>query len=198
MYCPGCATEITENLKYCKRCGSNLTGIRDAMVRAGSGEAQNFDWSKTWVAEMLLNQEERDRLKGITPEIKRYNEIKAGVIVACVGLGVSIFLNILMAGVATANPQEAPILDKIWVAGIIPIMVGIALIINGVFISKRMNKETGVSAERVPTNPLRNLSGYRMQAGEEPAALPEPGMPVPPDFSVAEPSTQRIPDANRD
>lgn len=198
MYCPGCATEITESLKFCKRCGANLTGVRDAMFRAASGEPQNFDWSKTWLAGMLLNEDERDRLKGITPEIKRYNEIKAGVIVACVGIGVSIFLNILMAGVATTNPNEAPILDKIWVAGIIPIMVGIALIINGVFISKRMNKETGVTTERVPTNPLRSVPGYRIQTSDEPAALPEARMPVPPDFSVAEPSTQRIPDSNRD
>ena len=198
MYCPGCATEITENLKFCKRCGANISGVRDAMVRAGSGEPQNFDWSKTWVAGMLLNEEERDRLKGVTPEIKRYNEIKAGVIVACVGIGVSIFLNILMSGVAGVNPQEAQILNKIWVAGIIPIMVGLALIINGVFISKQMNKEKGVTAERVPTNPLRSVPGYRIEASDEPAALPEARMPVPPDFSVAEPSTQRMPDSNRD
>ena len=198
MYCPGCATEITENLKFCKRCGANLSGVRDALVRAAGGESQTFDWSKTWVPGMLLNEEERDRLKGITPEIKRYNEIKAGVIVACVGIGVSIFLNIVMAGVAQANPQDAPILERVWVAGIIPIMVGIALIINGAFISKRMSKEKDVISQRVPTNPLGNVSAYRMQGSEEPAALPEPRIPVPPDFSVAEPSTQRMPDSNRD
>ena len=49
---------------------------------------EKFDWSKTWVAEMFMSEEERKRRKaemerqrGITPEIRRYNEIKAGVIV---------------------------------------------------------------------------------------------------------------------
>ena len=113
MFCPRCALEVTESLKFCKQCGANLTGVRDAMMRGASGtsgETPAFDWSKTWVAEMLMSEEERDRVKGINPEIKRYNEIKAGVITTCVGIGVSIFLNILMSGIAAQNPNDAEIL----------------------------------------------------------------------------------------
>ena len=201
MYCPGCAIEVTENLKFCKRCGSNLTGVRDAMERAQSGvldEGSNFDWNKTWVAEMLLRPEERDRMRGITPEVKRYNEIKAGVITACIGVGVCIFLNIFMAGIASAKPEKAEILSRIWVAGIIPLMVGLALIINGTFVSKRMNKTLGDTTDRVPTNPLSDAPGTRMRVSEERPALSEARFPVQPDFSVAEPSTKRMPDSNPD
>jgi len=34
-------------------------------------------------------------------------------------------------------PSDAAILGSIWIAGIIPFLVGLALIINGLFVSKR-------------------------------------------------------------
>ena len=80
-------------------------------------------------------------------------------------------------------------------------MVGLALIINGMFISRKMNRALGAAPERVSTNPLGNPvgnpQGGRLRAGNEPPALEEPRMPAQPDFSVAEPSTQRMPDSNQ-
>jgi hypothetical protein len=72
--------------------------------------------------------------------MKRYTEIKAGVIVSSVGLGVMIFLNALMQGIissAHAPPGDAAILSRIWLAGIIPFLVGLALVVNGWFVSKK-------------------------------------------------------------
>jgi len=107
--------------------------------------AAKFDWSNTWVAEMFmsgqaheLRKREMERRLGITPEVKRYNEIKAGVIVSSVGVAVSIFLHFLMHAIAAQNPRDAELLNSIWLAGLIPFMVGIALIINGVVVSKKM------------------------------------------------------------
>jgi hypothetical protein len=85
-----------------------------------------------------LRKREMERQLGITPEVKRYNEIKAGVIVSCVGVGVSIFLHFLMHAIAAQNPPDAELLNSIWLAGLIPVMVGLALIINGVVVSKKM------------------------------------------------------------
>jgi hypothetical protein len=117
--------------------------VREAL---DAPEGKKFDWGNTWVAEMFMSgqaaeirKREMERQLGITPEVKRYNEIKAGVIVSCVGIGVSVFLFLLMMGIAaSAGPDDAAILLRVWVAGIIPFMVGLALIINGLFVSKKM------------------------------------------------------------
>ena len=55
-----------------------------------------------------------------------------------VGVAVSIFLHFLMHAIAAQNPRDAELLNSIWLAGLIPFMVGIALIINGVVVSKKM------------------------------------------------------------
>src|SRR6185295_6622822 len=85
-----------------------------------------------------MRQLEMERRLGITPEVKRYNEIKAGVIVSAVGVGVSIFLYFIMGAIALKEPQDAELLTRIWLAGVIPFMVGLALIINGLVVSKKM------------------------------------------------------------
>ena len=88
---------------------------------------------------------EIERLQGITPEIKRNNEIKAGVITASVGTAITILLFVLMGGIIESgrvSDAAAAILSRIWVAGLIPIFVGAALIFNGMYISKRPNAGT--------------------------------------------------------
>jgi hypothetical protein len=146
MFCPKCGSTQSDELKFCKACGANLGVVRDAL-HTGQGPA-NFDWSKTWVAEMFQNSDESvrraaelERLQGITPETKRRNEVKAGVITASVGIGLMIFLYYLMQGIilsGTPKPGDAEILSRIWLAGIIPFMVGIALIINGTIVSLKI------------------------------------------------------------
>ena len=145
MLCPRCASNQSDEIRFCTFCGANLQAVREAIE---APEGKKFDWSNTWVAEMFMSgqaaeirKQEMERRLGITPEVKRYNEIKAGVICGCVGIGVSVFLYFLMLGIAgNATPQDAAILQRVWVAGIIPFMVGLALIINGVVVSKKMNE----------------------------------------------------------
>src|SRR5215831_8705115 len=104
MICPRCATEQPVELKFCKSCGANLEAIRQVLdARNVPGK---IDWNRTWVAEMFLTNAERkrrdeeiERQRGITPEIKRRNEIKAGVITSCAGAAVAIFLYVLMQGI---------------------------------------------------------------------------------------------------
>ena len=143
MICPRCASNQGDDIKFCTSCGANLQAVREAMQVAEP--AAKFDWSNTWVAEMFmsgqaheLRKREMERRLGITPEVKRYNEIKAGVIVSSVGVAVSIFLHFLMHAIAAQNPRDAELLNSIWLAGLIPFMVGLALIINGVVVSKKM------------------------------------------------------------
>ena len=144
MLCPRCASNQSDEIKFCTFCGANLQAVRDALASPEAGK--KFDWSETWVAEMFMSAEANERRKvemerrlGITPEIKRYREIKAGVILSCIGIGLAIFLFIFMQGViAHVEPKDAEIISRLWIAGILPLMVGLALMINGAVVSKKL------------------------------------------------------------
>jgi len=155
MFCPQCGSTQSDELKFCKSCGANLQALRQVLSSREDGE--KFSWNKTWLAEMFMSSEESlkhqaqlERLQGITPETKRLMEIKAGVITASVGLGLMILLYVLMEGIIAGGkvpPEAVPILNRLWVVGVIPLLVGAALIINGVFISKKGEPEPVVPAE---------------------------------------------------
>jgi hypothetical protein len=114
-------------------------------------------------AESKRRKEELDHRRGIAPEVTRYNEIKGGVIAGSVGLALAIFLNVFMHGLILSGsvaPDVAQILSRLWIVGVIPLFVGIALIINGVFVSKRLAEiarraaQTGLGIPEKRTNPL--------------------------------------------
>lgn len=146
MFCPQCGSTQSEDLKFCKVCGVNLYAVMQ--VVAAREPEEKFDWSKTWVQEMFLSADEKKRRKeeierqrGITPEIKRYNEIKAGVIVSSVGIALAIFLFVFMGGLianSKVSQDAAEILSRLWVAGVIPLFVGLALITNGIVVSRKL------------------------------------------------------------
>ena len=118
MFCPQCGSQ-NDTLRFCKSCGLSLEAVRHATAMRKPDD--KFE-------------------RGVTPENKRYAEIKAGVIASSVGVGVMIFLYFLMQGIILSGenpPSDAAILSRIWLAGIIPFFVGFALIVNGSFVSKR-------------------------------------------------------------
>jgi hypothetical protein len=202
MFCPQCGLTQSDEMKFCKACGANLQAVR--LAAASREDADKFDWSKTWVAEMFLSESERkrrnealERQRGITPEVKRYNEIKAGVITSCVGIGVMIFLAVFMQGIILSgqnSPGDNEILSRIWVSGVIPFFVGLALIINGLFVSKRQ-AEAARRSIRADPNPSDNR--VTTNSLDEPA-LPRSLRPaddsgfIPPDFSVTDSTTRHL------
>jgi hypothetical protein len=193
MFCPQCGSTQNDELKFCKSCGVNLDAVRQAAALRDPGE--KFDWSRTWVAEMFLSESERKRRneqiqreRGITPEMKRYTEIKAGVITSSVGVGLMIFLYFLMQGIILSgqNPaSDAAILSRIWIAGVIPFLVGVALILNGLFVSKRL-----VSIAMREQQSKENI----LKRGEETPKLPAADTAefIPPKFGVTEGTTKHL------
>lgn len=177
MFCPQCGSSQADDLKYCKNCGGNLKGVRQAVASREAGG--KIDWNKTWVAEMFLSEGEREKRKeqlererGITPEVKRQNEVKAGVITAFVGIGVAIFLFVFMEGVIRSlhNPgSEVEILSRLWIAGVIPFFVGLGLIINGMFVGRDRRR-------KVSTDPLAGIPTYpQLSATDTQRFIESPG-----------------------
>ena len=193
MYCPRCGSSQSEDLKFCKVCGANLYAVRQVVDTRETSE--NIDRNKPWFAELALSdaeskrrKEELDHRRGITPDVRRYNEIKAGVITGSVGLALSIFLSVFMQGLILSgkvSPEAAEILSRLWIAGVIPLFVGIALIINGVFVSKRLAEiarqaaHPGQSLAEKDTNPLALNSADTTEF-------------IPSGFSVTEETTKHL------
>ena len=194
MFCPRCGSTQNDELKFCKVCGANLFAVRQAVDNREP--AEKVDWRKNWVAEVVHRQgeskrrkEEIDRLCGLTPEVKlRYDEIKAGIITGSVGFGIAIFLYVFMQGIilsGNVTPNTAEILSRLWIAGVLPLFVGIALTINGVLVTKRL-------VEIASQNPLtgrNNLEGDLNPQSLGPADTAEF---IPSGFSVTDQTTKHL------
>jgi hypothetical protein len=201
MFCPQCGTNQNDDLRFCKACGVNLHAVRQAVETRDTGG--KIDWSKTWVAEMFLSESERKRReqelevqRGITPEIKRYNEIKAGVIVSSIGIALMIFLAIFMEGIVVGGkvPHDtAEILSRIWVAGIIPFMIGLGLLINGIVVSKKLvaARERELRAGNKTTDALDQTAAPPLLSSADTTEF------VPANFSVTEDTTKHLHSPNR-
>ncbi|PYS52748.1 MAG: hypothetical protein DMF68_00940 [Acidobacteria bacterium] len=193
MFCPKCGANQNEEMKFCNLCGANLYAVRQVVDSRETEE--KLDWSKTWVADMFLSQEERKRRKqeleresGITPEVKRYNEIKGGIITSCVGVGLMIFLYVITEGLIRGLdlPRVAvEILSRAWVIGVLPFFVGIGLMINGLFASKNLLK---ASENELPTKP------DAIKESAEPRSLrsADTNEFIPSSFSVTEGTTKHL------
>ena len=147
MFCPQCGINQSDDLKFCKSCGANLLAVRQVVTTRGptSETGGKFDWSKTWVAEMMLSESEREkrreeieRQRGIAPgSTQSQKEIKGGVITASVGVGLMIFLNVFFQGLITGGnigSNAVPILARLSIVGVIPLFVCVGLLINGLFV----------------------------------------------------------------
>lgn len=193
MFCPQCGTKQSDEFKFCKLCGVNLQAVGQVINTREAVEP--FDWSKTWVTEMFLSageqarrKEELDRQRGITPEIKRYKEIKAGVITGSVGIGVAVFLFILMQGIILSGEVSqggAEILRRVWAVGIIPLFIGLAIIINGLLVSRKIVE---VTKREAPTEP----KVLNQSAAPPSLRAADTAEFIPPDFSVTEEATKHL------
>jgi hypothetical protein len=190
MYCPSCGIETSDQTKYCTKCGINLRSVKEAMI----GDKQNKhtfqdteshaspDTWQPWWWEMVVKEKKK------SPEEKRIGEIKEGVITSCVGLSITIFLFFLMSAVSIdLDPKVSAILQAVPYAGIIPFLIGLGIIFNGLFLSKRLvdlNREReqankqNLFSTAADTAPVHRLS----ESYQSPVA----------DFSVTESTTTKL------
>ena len=193
MFCPRCGASSNEELKFCKACGANLYAVRQVVDTKDT--SVKIDRSKPWVADIALSdaeskrrKEELDHLRGITPEVRRYNEIKAGVITGSIGLAIAIFLIVFMQGLVLSgkvSPEAAEILSRLWVVGVIPMFVGMALVINGVFVSKKLAQIARQAAQPASSFPEKDTNPLALRSAETTEFIPS-------GFSVTEDTTKHL------
>ena len=203
MFCPRCGTNQSEEFRFCKLCGANLQAVRRAVATREPGE--KADRGTGWVAETPPGEVERvgggqeiEHECGVPPEVKRYNEIKSGVITSCVGLGVSIFLFFFMQGVILSGqnpPGEAEIIGRLWIVGVIPFLIGIGLIINGVFVGKKLVEAAAKESPREAATAA--LVGTPAQAEHRALGPADTTQFIPQDFSVTENTTRHLSGSGR-
>lgn len=191
MFCPRCGSSQNDELKFCTVCGVNLLSVRHAVEAPETGEkTDRGNWFATIAAdaESHRRKEELDHQRGITAEIKRYNEIKGGVITASVGLAFAIFVDVFMHGLVLSGkvgPDVAEILTRLWIAGLIPMFIGVALIVNGMFISKRLAKIVREAAQLNPGLPEKDTNPLALRSAETTEFIPT-------NFSVSEGTTKHL------
>ena len=193
MFCPRCGATQDEKVKFCKSCGANIYAVRQVVDTKTTD--QSLERTAPWFAGMAISdaesrrrQEELDHQRGIAPEMRRYNEIKGGVITGSVGLGFAIFLYFFMQGIilsGNVSPSAAEIISRIWIAGVIPLLIGLSLIINGVFVSKKLAQVVRKAAELSPGTPEKETNPLELRSAETTEFVPS-------GFSVTEGTTKHL------
>src|SRR5262249_37446823 len=103
-----------------------------------------------------------------------------------VGIGISIVLFVLMQGIALGGkvPNDtAEILVRLWIAGVIPFLVGLALIINGLVVGRKL----------LETARANQLPGLDAEQQKKPALKPaDTNEFIPANYSVTDQTTQHL------
>ena len=190
MFCPQCGIETHEQLKYCKQCGTNLRRIMGVMGKGGAGYKLGSEatfWHEDWIEE---RREARENKRNRSPEEKRLLEIKSGVITSSVGLGVMLFLFFMMSAVANLNgiPEDVSwILTAIPSVGLIPFLLGLGIIFNGVFVSKKI-VQLKLEQEQRSRQPLFSPTPETAPVSH----LQQGGESIISDFSITESTTSKL------
>lgn len=152
MYCPQCGTLSPDDRKFCTTCGLNLALISDVILHRSRSAKGGSSWPS--LMEMIFGKQREP-----TPEERRLNDIRNGIITMLTGAGITIFLYFLLNAVATrpdVRPEDAPIIRAVALCGVIPFMVGVGLLINGLFFWKlgpKVSPSTVETARESPPSP---------------------------------------------
>src|SRR3954469_10965542 len=122
MFCPSCGSEERQASQYCRACGTDLRTVRISLERPDSITASAVsarDEIGRAVAQKIREVQDARELKKVaedvlpqiekfleSPEEKRLRRMRAGVVVASIGAGVTIMMA-LMGSIARAADIEA-------------------------------------------------------------------------------------------
>src|ERR1700730_9270338 len=139
MYCPTCGSEERQISQYCRACGTDLRVVRKGLERPDTITASAVsarEQISQVMAEKIRQMESSDDLKKVaedvlpqiekfleSPEERRLRRVRAGVIVAAVGLGATVITFFM----AMMKSDMFPFLGL----SLITFMIGLGFILNG-------------------------------------------------------------------
>ena len=189
MYCPTCGSEERQLSQYCRACGTDLRSVRQGLERpdtitasavsareqislALADRIRQLETGKDLehVAEEVLPQLEKFLE---SPEEKRLRRLRAGVITALIGLGMSL-------AIFLASLQASDLIPFI-ALGLIVLFIGIGIVINGVFLTIPRKTFADRSAEADAQRELES----QIQNFAPPANQPRPLAPSTNDLTTS-------------
>ena len=176
MYCPSCGSEERQLSQFCRACGTDLRIVRnslenpDAVTQSAVSARENIGMA---VADKIRQMSSAKELKKVaedvlphfekfleSPEEKRLRRIRAGIIMAAIGLGASLVLFIM----ALDKGQFVPFLTPAFVT----FLVGVGIIVNGLLFTVPQKQLPGEAYDALSQKVLD--SGANRLPYEAPAA----------------------------
>ena len=149
MFCPSCGSEERQATQFCRACGTDLRAVRTSLERPDSITASAVSAREEIgraVAQKIREVEDTRELKHVTshvlpeiekflesPEEKRLRRMRAGIVVASIGVGVTIMMALLGSIAREADGQG-------FVggagAGLVLFFIGLGLLLNAFFFTR--------------------------------------------------------------
>ncbi|HEV2834647.1 MAG TPA: hypothetical protein VGW58_04970 [Pyrinomonadaceae bacterium] len=150
MYCPSCGSEERQLSQFCRACGTDLRVVRNSLERPDAITASAVSAREQMglaIADQIRQMRTGKDLEHVaedvlpsfekfleSPEERRLRRVRAGVITASIGFG----LTLVTLLVAIDNGAFFPVLP-----GFITFMIGIGLIVNGLLFTVPRKKLPG-------------------------------------------------------
>lgn len=144
MYCPSCGTEERNTSQFCRACGMDMRRLRtslqrpDAITMSAASAREEIGRAIATKIQTLKSANDLKKVaEEVLPEVEKFLEspaerrlrrLRGGVITSAVGLGATFIL--LFSKVVIM-----PIAMFGWTAGLLVFLIGIGIIINGLFLS---------------------------------------------------------------
>jgi hypothetical protein len=181
MFCPKCGAEDPKSSQFCRACGTELQTVRTALERPDSitssaisareeigiaiaSKIKEFESAhdlRSAVYELLPAIEaflESPEERRVRSEERRLKQVRDGVLTSAAGLAVTLLFMLLRSYKISFVPDD--ILLILSLAGIGVVLIGLGIIVNGLFFT-RLAKLPGGASPSLPR---------RLIAGDEPAS----------------------------
>jgi hypothetical protein len=188
MYCPTCGSEERQVSQFCRACGTDLGVVRRGLERpdtiTASAVSAREEITRV-MAEKIRQMEGSRELKQVaedvlpqlekfleSPEEKRLRRVRAGVVLAAIGVGGALLIFLMSINAHDLIPFIS--------LGVIAFLIGIGLVINGLAFTiprktiadrseeARAQKELEVQS----TYPASQLSAGSQTTNDLPGAVP--------------------------